>query len=387
MRAFRDQARRWLVASLVIACLPFLAVPAAAQEAPLVSTPYPAVAVEAGERASFDLRVAVPGPQRVDLGVTEIPPGWTAQLRGGGFVVDGVFADPTEPPELTLDVDVPPDAPPEPHQLVLTATAGAASSALPLTLRVAEAVAGSVELTAEFPSLRGGSDSTFTFDLDLANNRPEDQTFRLEAAGPERWQVTAQPSGEEQASTATVAGGETAGIQVEVDPPDDTPAGTYPVLVRATGDGQSGETELTVEITGNYALTLTTPGERLNAEAQAGRASEVTLRLLNEGTGPIGAIELGADPPADWEVRFSPAVVEALPPGEIADVTARITPSSEAVAGDYVVSLDATAEQVDAAMELRTTVETSGWWGAVGIALIVVAFSALGAMFRRYGRR
>jgi uncharacterized membrane protein len=387
MRASRVQARRWLVAGLAIACVPFLAPSAAAQEAPLVSTPYPAVAVEAGERASFDLRVTVPQPQRVDLAVTEIPAGWTAQLRGGGFVVDGVFADPAEPPELTLDVDVPPDAAPGPHQLVLTANAGTASSTLPLTLRVAETVAGSVELTAEFPSLRGGSDATFTFDLDLANNRPEDQAFRLEAVGPERWQVTAQPSGEEQASTATVAGGETAGVQVEVDPPDDTPAGTYPVVVRATGDGQTAETELTVEITGNYALTLTTPGERLNAEAQAGRASEVTLQLVNEGTGPIEAIELGADPPADWEVTFEPAVVDALPPGEIADVTARITPSSEAVAGDYIVSLDATAEQVETGMDLRTTVETSGWWGAVGFALIVAALSALGAVFRRYGRR
>lgn len=388
MTAAMTPARR-LAAVLLLALAALLLAPAraAAQEAPLVSTPYPAVAVEAGEQATFHLRVTGPCPQRVDLAVTQVPEGWSAELRGGGFVVDGVFADPDEPPDLTLQVDVPPDAPEGPQEIVVTASAGGSTGTLPLTLRVAEAVAGSVELTAEFPSLRGPSDTTFTFDLDLENNRPEEQTFSLEATGPERWQVTARPTGERQASTATVPGGDSAGVQVEVDPPDSTPAGRYPVLVRATGGGQRVETELTVEITGNYALTLTTPTERLNADVVAGRPSDVPLRLRNDGTAPLTGIELGSDPPAGWEVGFEPPVVDTLAPGETLDVMSRITPAADAVAGDYLVTLNATAEETEASADLRATVETSAWWGAVGIALILAALSALAAVFRRFGRR
>jgi uncharacterized membrane protein len=380
--------RGWrLLACLACVALLLVPAPAAAQQAPLVSTPYPAVAVAAGEQASFDLRVTAPNPQRVDLSVGQVPTGWTARLRGGGFVVDGVFADPADPPELTLEVDVPADAPPGPQELVVSARAGAATATLPLTLRVAEEAAGSVALTAEFPSLRGGSDTTYTFDLELANDRPEEQTFSLEAAGPQRWQVTARPSSEEQASTATVPGGESANVTVEVDPPDDVPAGRYPVVVRATGGGRTVETELAVEITGSYALTLTTPDERLDLDAVAGRPAEVALVLRNDGTAPLAGLELTADAPADWDVVFEPATVEALPPGETAEVAARITPTDDAVAGDYVVSVDARAEQAEAGAELRTTVETSPWWGAVGLSLIVAALGALGAVFRRYGRR
>jgi uncharacterized membrane protein len=165
------------------------------------------------------------------------------------------------------------------------------------------------------------------------------------------------------------------------------PAGRYPLLVRASGGGQTAETELEVEVTGNYALTLATPSERLNATAVAGRSTEVALQLVNEGTAPLVGVELGADPPADWEVTFEPSLVETLPPGEVADVTAVIRPSDEAVAGDYLVTLDATAAETESSVDLRTTVETSPWWGALGLGMIVAALGALGAVFRRFGRR
>ncbi len=94
--------------------------------------------------------MTAPAPQRVDLAVEQVPPGWTAELRGGGFVVDGVFADPEDPPTVTLEVAVPPDAAQGPQQLAVTAATGGARTTLPLTLRVAEGVAGGAELTAEF---------------------------------------------------------------------------------------------------------------------------------------------------------------------------------------------------------------------------------------------
>ena len=66
-----------------------------------------------------------------------------------------------------------------------------------------------------------------------------------------------------------------------------------------------------------------------------------------------------------------------------------ITPANGAIAGDYIVTLSARADQVTApqTIQLRTTVETSSIWGIVGIALIVLVLIGLFLVFRRYGRR
>ena len=44
------------------------------------------VAVEAGERVTFDLEIVAGSPQSVALDVVQQPDGWTTTLRGGGFV-------------------------------------------------------------------------------------------------------------------------------------------------------------------------------------------------------------------------------------------------------------------------------------------------------------
>jgi uncharacterized membrane protein len=69
--------------------------------------------------------------------------------------------------------------------------------------------------------------------------------------------------------------------------------------------------------------------------------------------------------------------------------TATITPASNAISGDYIVTLTARADQVTTpeTIQLRTTVETSSIWGFVGIALIVIVLIGLFLVFQRYGRR
>ncbi|HEX2221263.1 MAG TPA: NEW3 domain-containing protein [Candidatus Limnocylindria bacterium] len=370
-----------LVASLV------LPPSVAAQEGVELTTPYPAVAVEPGETVTFALTVTAETPQRVRLEVTEAPEGWTTRLRGGGFVIDGVTAGPDEPPEIQLEVEVPAEAEEGTAEVVVTATGTDGTAALPLSLRVASEVAGAVTLEAEFPSLRGAVDATFTFDLELTNQTPEETTFSLEAAGPEGWTVEARPSGETQASTVTVAPGESQGVQVEATAPEGIPAGDYPIAVRARGGGQQAEAELLVQIVGDFSLTVTTPSERLNATANAGSATDVTLRLINDGTAPLTNVELSATPPTDWEVTFEPEVVGQIAAGEFADVTARIQPTAEALAGDYAVPISATATEATGEAEIRTTVETSPLWGLVGVALIVAVLAGLWWVFRRFGRR
>ncbi|MGH2536734.1 MAG: NEW3 domain-containing protein, partial [Candidatus Promineifilaceae bacterium] len=74
--------------------------------------------------------------------------------------------------------------------------------------------------------------------------------------------------------------------------------------------------------------------------------------------------------------------------GGSAEVTATITPSEQALAGDYVVTFRATPEGGAAASaEFRITARTSTLWGVVGIGLIAVAVAVVGMAVSRFGRR
>lgn len=361
--------------------------PARAQTVEL-TTPFPAVDVEAGRSVTLDITVHSPARQRVDLEVVQAPQGWTATFRGGGFVVHGVTADPDDPPRVTLDVDVPADAGRGPHTVVVQGTGSDGSTdRLAVDLVVADKVAGAVTLEGEFPRLRGGVDDTYRFSLTLRNETPRETTFALSASGPEGWQVQARPAAERQATTITVGGGGTASVDVEVTPASDATAGEYPIEVRAAGGGEEVATTLTVEIVGSYDLSLTTPSQQLNASGTAGEATQVQLLVENGGSAPLTDVSLSSSPPANWEVTFEPDSIPEIPPGAQQPVTATITPANEAVVGDYMVTLSASGAGRNASTDIRFTVETSTAWGVVGLLVIAGAGGGLYWVFRRYGRR
>jgi len=371
--------------ALALAVSPML--PAAAARGLSVTTPYPAVVVQAGETVTFDLSVSAPGRQRVDLAVTQVPEGWTATLRGGGFVIDGVYTDPDTPPDVQLEVIVAKDAGPGTYRVEVTGRSTAGTDVLPLDLRVSRRAEGRVSLTSEFPRLQGPAGATYSFDLQLRNETPEETVFALSADAPPGWQATVKPVGQEQASSVKVEGGGSTSLTVDVDPPDDTVAGRYPIVVRAVGGGRAVHAQLEVRITGSYGLQVSTPAERLNADVAAGKPTRVALVVTNDGTAPLREVQLSATSPTDWRAQFGPETIEQIPPGQSVPVTLTITPASDAVAGDYIVTVRASTLEASDQVDLRTTVKTSGIWGLVGFALIGAALGGLGLVFRRYGRR
>lgn len=351
-------------------------------------TPYPAVAVESGKSSTFNIEVRTPTPRRVNLDVIETPPGWQANLNGGGFTINGVFGAPDNPPSVQLNVQVPPGVPQGDYRVLVRGEAGGAIDILEVNLRVAQVVQGAVTLAAEFPTLRAASDATFNFKMTLTNNSPESTTFNLAAEGPEGWQITARPAAEEQATTVTVEGGASSEIQVEADPPENVTAAPYPIRVRAdAGGSKTAETTVTAEVTGSFDISLTTPDERLNTEAVAGRAKEMQLVVKNDGTTAVTNVELTSSPPADWKVTFRPSRVRRIAPKRTAQVTAIITPSGDAVAGDYMVTMTASGEGTTENAEVRVAVKTSRLFGLLGILVIAAVGYVLFRVFGQYGRR
>ncbi|MCI0543221.1 MAG: hypothetical protein L0Z49_02105, partial [Actinobacteria bacterium] len=213
-----------LTASLIL----LLATPGVAQEAPTgvsLASPYLGVTATAGDDVSFPIVLDAPSGEEIDLVVTDLPEGWEARIRGGGFVVDRVLVAEGVTHDLELEVVVPLTAGDGSYEVVVEAVGTGSTDSLAFTVEVGAIATGGVSLDAEFPILSGPSDVTFSFTVGLQNDTAEEVQFGLQATGLEGWQVSARPSGEARASTVTVGAGDSERLTVSVDPPDTTPAG------------------------------------------------------------------------------------------------------------------------------------------------------------------
>lgn len=384
---------RRMLRILVCGMALMLAMPAAiAQETTVptqlsVTTPFVGVSIKPGDTATFALDVAGPPGTRVALSVDDVPENWETSLSGGGFQLSEVLIGETGHVSVDLDVDVPEDATEGDYGVTVVSSSGGVVQRLPLALSVTATAGGEVSLSTDFPDLQGSADSTFSYTLDLSNGTPQEIQFGLTAEGPEGWQVEVRPSGEAQASTVTVGGGQNTTVTVDVDPPDTAEAGSYVVVARADGGGESAEVELGVTITGSFDVELATASEVLNVDVNAGSSSTLDLVVVNSGSAPLVGVTMSATPPSGWNVTFDTEVIESIPAGESVPVIATITPADGAINGDYVVSFDARTTEASAGIDIRATVKTSAAWGLVGVAVIGLALVGLALVFRRYGRR
>ncbi len=361
--------------------------PASAATPFAISTPYPSVVIAPGASVSFAVTVTTPAPERVGLALSGVPAGWKALIHGGGNVIDAVETGGSAPPSVTVDV-TPATTATGTSTIVLTATATEGTRQLPLHIRAEASAAGDITLTTDFPSLQGPATQTFSFNLTLSNQSAQDVTFAVNAQGPDGWTVAATLTGQSQAASAVVKAGQTSGVTVSAQPPSGVAAGTYPIQVVATAGAQQIPGTLQVVITGSYSLTMSTPNQVLSTSGVAGQTANLSLSLTNDGTAPITNVKLDSTPPNGWTVTFDPATIASVDPGKTQAVTAHIVPSSDAVAGDYVVTMKASGDKsTSASVDIRFTVNTSLEWAIIGIALIAIVVVGLWWVFRRFGRR
>lgn len=352
-----------------------------------LTTPYPAIEVAPGAKVNLKVSVLTDNAGRVDLSLSDVPTDWSATIRGGGFLVNSVQSDGTTATEVTLDIAVPEGATAATTRITLHATSDGSTATLPVDIKVTANAAGAVNLTTDFPELKGSADKSFTFNLTLSNDTPDDLTFGVVATGPPGWTVDAKVTSQAQAASALVKAGETTAIEVTAQAPENAAAQTYPISVDATSGDKTARADLSVEVTGSYKLALTTPDGRLSANASAGGKTDLSLVLQNTGTADITDVTVSASAPTGWTVAFDPDTPVTVPANGETQVTARLTPSSAAIAGDYVTTFKANSQLANTSADMRITIETSFLGGVVGLALIALVLAGLWWTFRRYGRR
>jgi uncharacterized membrane protein len=373
--------------ALAVTMLPALVPATLAAQGLSLTTQFPAVTVTPGTKVSIDLAVDANERARVALSLSGVPASWTAELHGGGYVVGAVQVNGSDPTDVRLDVDVPSDATGT-TRITVRASATGTVVDLPIDITAQVGAGGEVNIETDVVALQGPASDTFTFTTTLRNDKEEDLTFTTTATGPADWDVSAKATAQSNAVSAVVKAGAVAQITVTADPPEDVVAGKYPINLSVVAGEETLTQDLEVVVTGSYTLTLDTPTGVLSARGSAGTLTDQQFDITNTGSAPLTNVVMTATPPTDWKVEFEPATTETLAAGDTLRVTAHITPTSDAIAGDYTIQFRAASEESDDdSAEIRYTVEASPIGAVLGAALIVVALGGLYWVFRRYGRR
>lgn len=383
---FRRRLRGMLALAFAISALGMAVPGALAARGLALTTSYPAITVSPGSQVSFDLNVSAAEAARVDLSLSGAPAAWNAAMRGGGNIVSAVTVDGTEPTVVRLDMDVPDDATGT-TRMTVTATSTGTTVTLPIEVSVSANASGSVAVEPDSTALRGAADDSFTFNLTVSNDTEQDLAFSATAQPPAGWDADVTYTGQTQAVTGTVDAGGTSNIAIAVTAADAAAAGEYAIPVVATVGGQQYPLDLKVEVTGSYDIVLTTPGDLLSMRGASGSVSTQVFTITNAGTAPLSNVVMTATAPTNWTVEFEPETSAQILPGANAQITATITPTSGAIAGDYNITFTARAEEGSDQALVRFTVETSIIGAIIGAALIVAAVGGLLWVFRRYGRR
>ena len=360
-----------------------------------ITTAYPEVVAEPGSTATFKLNLSANPAATVSLSADGVPSGWTSRFRGNGTVIDSVYVANSSPtastaPDVEFSVDVPADATAGTTSMTIHADGGGLSQSLQVAVRVESAASGTISLKADFPQQKGSSSSTFTFNLTLSNNTPSEATYSFNAQGPDGWTTTIKPSDSSTASTLQVAAGSTGSLTVTVTPDVNATAGDNKIVATVTGGGKTAQADMTVTITGSYSMTVSTPDQVLSTTANAGTEKDFAIVATNTGTAPITKLTPSATAPTGWTVTFDPTSVDSLAAGSTNNTqnfTAKITPSKDAIAGDYVVTLKVAGAEASGSVDIRVTVQTPQFWWIAGVVLLLATFAGLYWVFRTYGRR
>ncbi|MGE0425715.1 MAG: NEW3 domain-containing protein [Reyranellaceae bacterium] len=354
-------------------------------------TEYPSTVAKPGETTSVKLKLQNAGlaPETLDLKVTEKPADWKVDILGGGQMVAAAMPAINESVTLTLRLEVPANTPAGTYPVTVTAKGATNNAELKLAITVSGDVAAKLSMKTRLPALRGTPKSSFEYTFTVSNDSGKDLVVRFAADGPRGFQPTfTEAYGSNEINQIPIEAGQTKDIKMRVGLPRDVAAGDYTVRMRATAENVTAEVPVTMQIIGTPTLRVSGRDGRLSGAAEAGNASPVVMVVSNDGSAVADDVELSGSMPSGWKVEFEPKRIDKLPPGEKKEVTAHITPTAKALAGDYIATLRAAAKAGDSATaDFRIAVTTSTLWGVIGVAVIAVALFVLFIAVARFGRR
>ena len=364
----------------------------------LMAPEYPGVITLQGKEVSMDLNFINKGrtDETVEVKVAQKPEGWKTKIKTYRYMVTGVHVPADEKKSLTFEALPDKDVPP--GEYIFVVEAQTRDGRFKMNQKISVTLVGDqpdqeknqgVKLTTSYPVIRGPSDAAFEFSVEVDSRVDKEAIFDLFAQGPKGWDINFKPAYETKyISSIRLKANQSQNLAVEVKPTPNSPAGEYPVSLRVSSGDAKGEANLTVILTGTYALEAGTTSGLLSLEARQGMPANISFYVKNTGSAVNHDIKFMTFKPENWKVEFKPEKIEALEPNALKQVEVIISPAAQALVGDYSVGLSVDGEKGSSkTVEIRVSVKTSAAWGWVGIIIIVLVIAGLGGLFLWLGRR
>src|SRR5438067_11714272 len=260
-----------------------------------LTTRYPALTVRAGETTTIDLSLRnfnLP-PRELALSVPQVANGWKATVLGGGQPVKSAFVPADGEEKLQLRLEPPPGTGPGDYQFQVEAHGDGSTLKLPITVTIGQELPAKLKLTTNFPALRGTATTSFKYRVSVTNDSGRDATINLSADAPKNFQVSfTEAYGSQQITSIPIEAGKSKDVEASLTIPRETPAGHYKLTLHAKTEATSAELPVSLTIVGQPRIAVSGEGGRLSGEAYAGRSSQLTLVLRNDGSEAARDIEL-----------------------------------------------------------------------------------------------
>jgi uncharacterized membrane protein len=361
-----------------------------------VSPEYTGIVVSEEEGVNIDLIVTNQGrrDENIDIAVTSIPDGWKAWIKTYSFGVTGVHVESDKSKNLTLRAQPGETVGPGKYTIGIRGQTqdkkfvSTSQVTIEVKKKKEEKRPEGIKITTSYPVLQGPTGAKFEFSLEVENRLDKDTIFNLISKGPENWEINFKPAYEQKfISSLRLKADQSQTMAVEVKPYPFAKPGTYPILVKISSAEAEGEAVLKVVLTGTYNLEAGTATGLLSLNALRGNKANLSIYVRNTGSAPLNNLQFISFKPENWEVEFNPEKIDTLAPEQLKQVEVSITPTDQALVGDYSVGLRAEGGRVSKTIELRVTVNASSAWGWIGIGIIVFVMAGLVFLFIRLGRR
>ncbi len=351
-------------------------------------TNYPSLVYGIGESISISLNLeATAITQTVALAMKDIPAGWTATFTGGGQTIQSVYLVPYTLSTVSLQLTPPTDVKDGTYNFTATATGQSLNASLPLTVILQAKTPPKLVFNVDLPTITGSPTSTFSYSVTLQNQGQENLTVNLSADSSNLFTVTYSYNGQTVTSLPMNAN-DSKSLSVSASALGTIQGGSYPIKLIANGGSTQATLDLTAQVTGQVTLSITSPSGTLSGSINSGTTNPVKLDVQNTGSAPANRIALSASSESGWTITFDPATITSLAPNQQQEVTMNVKPSSDAVAGDYMISITGTpAESAATTVQYRLTLLTSTLWGVVGVVIIAIAVGVVALAVTRFGRR
>ncbi len=361
-----------------------------------MSAEFPGVEVSPGQNVTMNLIFDNNGrrDENIDVSIPTVPRGWKARIKAEHYAVTALSVTSGEQKTVTFEAE--PDKTVKPGDYKFDVQANTIDKKFKMDqailVKVREprvgAEARGVRLITSYPVLRGSSDASFEFSVDVDNKLDRDAVFDLSSQAPEGWEINFKPAYETKFITSLrIKANSTQTVAIQAKPPAASKAGEYPITMRVASGEAKAEAKLMVVLTGTYSLDAGTPSGLLTLDARQGKPSVVSIFVKNTGSAPLQGITFTSTKPENWKVEYKPEKVDSLDANDLKQVEITVTPPDKAVAGDYAVGVAIKSEKASKDLDFRVTVRGSSSWAWIGIAIIVLVVIGLTGLFRWLGRR